>query len=593
MSSPNEINKPNIVIIGASGHAKVVIDIIERENKYNIVGLIDANKPRDFKIFQYSILGREKELPKVMKTFNFKAGIIAIGDNWTRQLVYNKIKDIVPDFEFVSAVHPNAIIGRNVNIGAGTVIMPGAIVNANTKIDEFCILNTKSSMDHDGHLHQFTSLAPDATVGGNVVIGDYSAICLGARVIQDITIGKHAIIGAAALVNRNVEDFKMLYGVPARVIKTIKQGEKYLYHIEDFTKEKFPGKHPSSIEEITDKSRWDSLLNTIGGYDFYHTYDYHMLSKAENKKAILLKYEENEVTIAIPLLVREIPNTKYLDATSVYGYAGPINKGITDDFDNTNFKNALTEYFKKNKYVSVFSRLNPFMEKQCNILNAIGSVTQQGKIVNIDLTLDLEVQRSIFRSRLKTHINKSRRLCTIRTAKTKEDIQAYIAIYHENMDRVHAKKLYYFDDAYFQNLLKSDKFKSTILLAIDNESGKIIAGSMFIGTNGIVQYHLSGTKNEFLHLTPTKLLIDEMRIMATNKGYKFFNLGGGLGGRDDDSLFDFKASFSKDFKEFKLWKLIINQNAYDDLVSKKGIQNESDFFPLYRALDDIDICHDK
>ncbi|MCB0450807.1 MAG: peptidoglycan bridge formation glycyltransferase FemA/FemB family protein [Confluentibacter sp.] len=314
-----------------------------------------------------------------------------------------------------------------------------------------------------------------------------------------------------------------------------------------------------------------------------------MTSKAENKTPLLLKYEENDVLIAIPLLVRKIPNTKYVDATSVYGYAGPISKGITATFDPSNFNRALMEYFSKNNYVSVFSRLNPFIENQCALLSNLGIIQNQGKIVNIDLNLSLEDQRSSFRNRLKTHINKSRRLCTVRKAETIADIKSYIDIYHENMDRVKAKKLYYFDEAYFENLLKSTNYKSTILLAIEKETGQIIAGSMFFITNGIVQYHLSGTKNGFLHLTPTKLLIDEMRIIATNNGCKFFNLGGGLGGRDDDSLFDFKSSFSKDFKEFKLWKYIVKQDVYDDLVAKKGVPEDSDFFPLYRSLDDLNI----
>ncbi|WP_232333090.1 NeuD/PglB/VioB family sugar acetyltransferase [Mariniflexile maritimum] len=581
--------KQNIVIIGASGHAKVVIDIVEKENKYHIVGLIDANKPKSYKIFQYHILGTENDLPALMEAFDFKAGVIAIGDNWTRQLVYNKIKKKAPHFDYVSAVHPNAIIGRNVTIGKGTVIMPGTIVNSDTKIEPFCILNTKTTLDHDGHMHEFSSLAPDATVGGNVTIGAFSAICLGARVLQDITIGKHTIVGAAALVNRDIGDNIMAYGVPATVIKTIKAGEKYLYHVDNHIKEKYPIKNAQTIQVISKKIEWDSLLNKIGNYDFYHTYDYHKISKADSKEAVLLSYEEDNVLIAIPLLVRKIPNTKYLDATSVYGYAGPLSKGITATFDPSNFSRALMEYFSKHNYVSVFSRLNPFIENQCALLSNLGIIQNQGKIVNIDLNLSLEDQRSSFRNRLKTHINKSRRLCTVRKAETIADIKSYIDIYHENMDRVKAKKLYYFDEAYFENLLKSTNYKSTILLAIEKETGQIIAGSMFFITNGIVQYHLSGTKNGFLHLTPTKLLIDEMRIIATNNGCKFFNLGGGLGGRDDDSLFDFKSSFSKDFKEFKLWKYIVKQDVYDDLVAKKGVPEDSDFFPLYRSLNDLNI----
>jgi lipid II:glycine glycyltransferase (peptidoglycan interpeptide bridge formation enzyme) len=142
-------------------------------------------------------------------------------------------------------------------------------------------------------------------------------------------------------------------------------------------------------------------------------------------------------------------------------------------------------------------------------------------------------------------------------------------------------------------MVYSKDFKSEVLLAIDNESGQTIGASQYIMTNDIVQYHLSGTKDDFLHLMPTKLLIDEMRMIASEKGYVYFNLGGGLGGRDNDSLFNFKSSFSKDFKDFNLWKYICNQKIYDELVLKKGILDESDYFPLYRSLDDLNVKFEK
>ncbi|MBT8393232.1 MAG: aminoacyltransferase, partial [Bacteroidia bacterium] len=108
------------------------------------------------------------------------------------------------------------------------------------------------------------------------------------------------------------------------------------------------------------------------------------------------------------------------------------------------------------------------------------------------------------------------------------------------------------------------------------------AGSLFVTTNNIVQYHLSGTRFEFSHLTPTKLLIDEMRIEATERGLQFYNLGGGIGGNSKDSLFRFKSSFSKDFKDFNTWNLIVNQTVYNDLVKKQG-KIETSFFPEYRS----------
>jgi len=209
--------------------------------------------------------------------------------------------------------------------------------------------------------------------------------------------------------------------------------------------------------------------------------------------------------------------------------------------------------------------------------------------VNINIELDLETQKAKIQNRLKTYINKSKKKYSIRFAKTQEDIDDFVDIYYENMDRVGAKNLYYFSKSYFHEIFNSKNYQSEILLAIDNKTGTIISGSQFITTNKIVQYHLSGTKEKYLHLNPTKLLIDEMRIIATHKGYKFFNLGGGLGGKDNDNLFHFKSLFSKDFKDFYLWKFIVNKDIYDELVAKKGIDIKSDYFPLYRIIDDLNL----
>ncbi|MFY0714748.1 peptidoglycan bridge formation glycyltransferase FemA/FemB family protein [Seonamhaeicola sp. NFXS20] len=365
----------------------------------------------------------------------------------------------------------------------------------------------------------------------------------------------------------------------------MKKGEKYLYHSESLK-----AKQKGVLEIITEKDKWQKILSEIGRYDFYHTYEYHELSKNSNESPILILYRTgNDNLIALPLLIRDITNSNYKDATSVYGYAGPISKNINLNFDNSDYAKNLLNYFKDNNIISVFSRLNPFMPCQPIVLKGLGEVVSQGKVVNIDLNLDNDVQRSNYRSRLKTHVNKARRLCSVKKAVSKEDLETYINIYHENMDRVKAKSTYYFEKCYFENMMKSQSFDTDVLLAIENETGTVVAGSMFVTTNNIVQYHLSGTKNGFLHLTPTKLLIDEMRLIANKKGCQFYNLGGGLGGSENDSLFNFKSSFSKDYKNFNLWKLIVNETAYNELVEKKGINKDASFFPLYRFTDDINV----
>ncbi|HYX05611.1 MAG TPA: peptidoglycan bridge formation glycyltransferase FemA/FemB family protein, partial [Bacteroidales bacterium] len=250
-------------------------------------------------------------------------------------------------------------------------------------------------------------------------------------------------------------------------------------------------------------------------------------------------------------------------------------------FNNKLFAKILLTYFQKNNIISVFSRLNPYIKNQLEILKYFGDIVNQGKVVNINLNLDITVQKQNYQNRLKTQINQSRRNCIIKKASTTEDLKDFIDIYYENMSRVGAKNCYFFSENYFKKILASNHFNAEILMAQDKKSSVTIAGCLFVTTNNIVQYHLSGTKFEFLHLSPTKILIDEMRIIASKRGMRYFNLGGGVGGKYNSSLFHFKSLFSKDFKDFNLWKLIVNHKAYDELVEKR-INTNTLFFPKYR-----------
>lgn len=220
--------KKKIVVIGASGHAKVIIDIIEKEEKYDIIGLIDSYKEKGKKTFGYAILGTEEIIPELIEKGNLYGGVLAIGDNFIRKELFYKIKEIQPDFKYVNAIHPQSVIGAKVKIGKGVVIMPGVIINTLSKIDDFCILNTKSTLDHECKMRKFSSLGPGTNVGGNVIIDECTAISLGAKVIENIKIGKHSVVGAGALVIRNIGDNKIAFGIPAKEIRTREAGEGYL-----------------------------------------------------------------------------------------------------------------------------------------------------------------------------------------------------------------------------------------------------------------------------------------------------------------------------------------------------------------------------
>lgn len=336
-------------------------------------------------------------------------------------------------------------------------------------------------------------------------------------------------------------------------------------------------KDEGMIKEVRNKSDWNEILEAIGHYDFYHTYDYHSISINSNEAPVLITYIKDDVFIALPLVLRPINNTIYYDFTSVYGYAGPLTNA-TEDYDFSQFHEELIAYFNSKNIVSVFSRLHPYLNQQ-PIINTLGDIVNLGEVVNIDVTLPLEESRRAYSKSNKNQINKLRRQCDVVEAQTKEEILEFVDIYYENMKRLDAEDHYFFSEEYFLNFMEITDFKTDILLVRDKETNTFIAGSMFVKTRDIVQFHLSGTLSDFLRLKPSKLFLDEMRIKATQEGYKFFNLGGGLGA-EHDSLFDFKASFSKDFRAFNIWKYIVNQEIYDELSQTK---EDTGFFPKYRG----------
>jgi len=177
-----------IIIAGISGHSKVLIDIVEKEHKYEIVGLTDKSHSQDTKVLGYPVLGKDEDIPQIVKSYSIVGGLIGVGDNWLRYNISKKIRDIYPEFRFVKAIHPSAQIAKDVTIGDGTVIMAGAIVNPCSSISRFCILNTNSSLDHDSVMEDFSSLAPQATTGGNCRIGNYSAVSIGAVLSHGISL---------------------------------------------------------------------------------------------------------------------------------------------------------------------------------------------------------------------------------------------------------------------------------------------------------------------------------------------------------------------------------------------------------------------
>ncbi|MGB7394359.1 MAG: transferase, partial [Pricia sp.] len=119
----------NIVIVGASGHGGMILDIIEKEGRYRMAGFVDSFKEKGSMHYGHKVLGDEGELPLLIDKFNLYGAILAIGNNWTRKNMARKVGTIAPNLKIVTAIHPEAIVAKAVKIGKGSVLMAGAIVN--------------------------------------------------------------------------------------------------------------------------------------------------------------------------------------------------------------------------------------------------------------------------------------------------------------------------------------------------------------------------------------------------------------------------------------------------------------------------------
>jgi len=218
----------NLVLIGGGNQAHYTIDIIEKENKYKIIGIIDSVHNIGTDRFGYKIIGRQENLIELIKEYNIDVGIISIGDNWSRYHVYNKIVEQVPNFEFANAIHPSVIIGNNVKLGIGVVAMAGVIFNPKSTIGDFTFFATGSQIEHDCVIENFASISAGSVTGGYVKLGKFSAITLGVTVIDRIEIGENTVVGSGSLVVKSLPDNVLAYGNPVKIIRERKQDEKFL-----------------------------------------------------------------------------------------------------------------------------------------------------------------------------------------------------------------------------------------------------------------------------------------------------------------------------------------------------------------------------
>ena len=206
--------KEKLIVFGAGGHAKVVIDIVEQQGGYDIAGLLDDD-PRHAgkRFFGYPVLGTRADLPTLLSAQLCHA-IVTIGDNASRAAVAAHLSQ--HGWRFASPVHPRAYLGRGVEMGPGCVVMAGCVVNADAFLGAHVIINTGATVDHDCRIGDAVHIAPGCHLCGGVSVGSGSLLGASSTVTPGVNIGRNAIVGAGSTVIRDVADEARVSGSPAR-----------------------------------------------------------------------------------------------------------------------------------------------------------------------------------------------------------------------------------------------------------------------------------------------------------------------------------------------------------------------------------------
>jgi sugar O-acyltransferase (sialic acid O-acetyltransferase NeuD family) len=207
----------NIYVIGAGGHGKVIISTLKKLG-LNVTAIFDDDLSKKGKqILDVPILGAiSAALPEDGRY------VIAIGDNKKRK----NISGFLKDKEFISVIHPDTFVDFSAQIGIGTVIFAGAVVQVDSIIGDNVILNTSCTVDHDCIIGDYCHIAPGVNIAGGVRVGEGAFIGIGSCIIPNVKIGEWSQVGAGSVVVNDIPAGVLAYGNPAKVIREINNGEK-------------------------------------------------------------------------------------------------------------------------------------------------------------------------------------------------------------------------------------------------------------------------------------------------------------------------------------------------------------------------------
>jgi hypothetical protein len=354
------------------------------------------------------------------------------------------------------------------------------------------------------------------------------------------------------------------------------------------------------VLSTADKSAWDHLLREMDGYDFYHTSEYHMIEELRlGGEALMFSYRDGDRAAAWPFIVRQVDavqglesfGSTYGDATSVYGYPGPLVNTAARETPAflEEFLRGVVDAARQMRIVCMFSRMNPVLDNASIVGDRVGEMVLRGPTLYVDLAQSEEEQVANYHRNHRSHLRRALQhgVTGILDAEWKY-YPDFVQMYLETMERVNAQKQYIFDREYFQRLRVH--FKSNEFLFVALKDNQPISAGVFLKTGNIIQYHFQASNQVGLKENGAIVVFDAARQWGITAGAKYLHLGGGVGAKEDN-LFRYKSGLASNRLDFCTWSAIPLPGVYEQMnearerwASSQGlVLSDETYFPHYRT----------
>ena len=205
------MKKPTIIFLGAGGHSRACIDVVEHQDHFQIAGLVGLPEQRHAQQLGYSVIGTDDDLPQLVKNHPF--ALVTVGQLTSPDPRISLCKQALKfGFQLPVVIAPTAYVSRHATIGPGTIVMQGAIVNAGAKIGSNCIINSRALIEHDAIVEDHCHISTGSILNGGAAVGPGSFIGSGSVIKEGITLGKRCIVGMGLSVRHNQADHSSFVG---------------------------------------------------------------------------------------------------------------------------------------------------------------------------------------------------------------------------------------------------------------------------------------------------------------------------------------------------------------------------------------------